>query len=54
VADPKGFLKVTEREVPKRRPVPIRLMDWKEVYEAADPSETRRQAGATTAARSAT
>ncbi|MEA9986309.1 MULTISPECIES: glutamate synthase subunit beta [Subtercola] len=45
MADPKGFLKVTEREVPKRRPVPIRLMDWKEVYEAADPSETRRQAG---------
>lgn len=45
MADPKGFLKVTERELPKRRPVPIRLMDWKEVYEAADPAETRRQAG---------
>ncbi|RFA21281.1 glutamate synthase subunit beta [Subtercola boreus] len=45
MADPKGFLKVTERELPKRRPIPIRLMDWKEVYEAADPSETRRQAG---------
>ncbi|GAA0995229.1 glutamate synthase subunit beta [Subtercola frigoramans] len=45
MADPKGFLKVTERELPKRRPVPIRLMDWKEVYEPANPSETRRQAG---------
>jgi glutamate synthase (NADPH/NADH) small chain len=33
VADPKGFLKVTERETPARRPVPIRLLDWKEVYE---------------------
>ncbi|GGF31999.1 glutamate synthase subunit beta [Subtercola lobariae] len=45
MADPKGFLKVTERELPKRRPVPIRLMDWKEVYEPANPTETRRQAG---------
>ncbi|UFS60315.1 glutamate synthase subunit beta [Subtercola endophyticus] len=45
MADPKGFLKVTERELPKRRPVPIRLMDWKEVYEPANSSETRRQAG---------
>jgi glutamate synthase (NADPH/NADH) small chain len=45
VADPKGFLKVTERELPKRRPVSIRLMDWKEVYEAGDPAELRRQAG---------
>jgi glutamate synthase (NADPH/NADH) small chain len=45
VADPKGFLKVTERELPKRRPVSLRLMDWKEVYEAGDPAELRRQAG---------
>jgi glutamate synthase (NADPH/NADH) small chain len=45
VADPKGFLKVTERELPKRRPVPIRLMDWKEVYEQGDPTQLRRQAG---------
>jgi glutamate synthase (NADPH/NADH) small chain len=45
VADPKGFLKVTERELPKRRPVSVRLMDWKEVYEAGDPAELRRQAG---------
>jgi glutamate synthase (NADPH/NADH) small chain len=45
VADPKGFLKVTERELPKRRPVSVRLMDWKEVYEAGDPSTLRQQAG---------
>jgi glutamate synthase (NADPH/NADH) small chain len=45
VADPKGFLKVQERELPKRRPVSVRLMDWKEVYEQGDPSELRRQAG---------
>jgi glutamate synthase (NADPH/NADH) small chain len=45
VADPKGFLKVTERELPARRPVPVRIMDWKEVYEAGDPAALRRQAG---------
>ncbi|QIZ98911.1 glutamate synthase subunit beta [Leifsonia sp. PS1209] len=45
MADPKGFLKVTERELPKRRPVSVRLMDWKEVYEAGDPAQLRRQAG---------
>jgi len=45
VADPKGFLKVQERETPARRPVALRLMDWKEVYEQQDPSELKRQAG---------
>jgi glutamate synthase (NADPH) small chain len=45
VADPKGFLKTTERELPARRPVSVRLMDWKEVYEQGDPSQLRRQAG---------
>jgi len=45
VADPKGFLKTRERELPARRPVPIRLMDWREVYERQDPSQLRRQAG---------
>ena len=45
MADPKGFLKVQERELPKRRPVSLRLMDWKEVYEQQDPSQLRRQAG---------
>ncbi|MFJ4997001.1 glutamate synthase subunit beta [Microbacterium sp. NPDC088619] len=45
MADPKGFLKVTERELPKRRPVPVRIMDWKEVYEAGDQAVLKRQAG---------
>jgi glutamate synthase (NADPH) small chain len=45
VADPKGFLKVTERELPPRRPVPVRIMDWKEVYEPGDSAVIRRQAG---------
>ncbi|WP_308796592.1 glutamate synthase subunit beta [Agromyces silvae] len=45
MADPKGFLKVTERELPKRRPVPVRIMDWKEVYEPGDSAVLRRQAG---------
>ena len=45
MADPKGFLKVTERELPKRRPVSVRLMDWKEVYEQQERGELVRQAG---------
>jgi len=44
VADPRGFLKVTERELPARRPVPVRIMDWKEVYEPGDQAVLRRQA----------
>jgi glutamate synthase (NADPH/NADH) small chain len=45
MADPKGFLKTPERELPPRRPVSIRLMDWKEVYEAGDSAVLKRQAG---------
>ncbi|GAA1695381.1 glutamate synthase subunit beta [Microcella alkalica] len=45
MADPRGFLNVPERELPPRRPVPIRLMDWKEVYEAGDSAVLKRQAG---------
>jgi glutamate synthase (NADPH) small chain len=45
MADPKGFLSSRERELPARRPVPIRLMDWQEVYQATDPEMLRRQAG---------
>jgi glutamate synthase (NADPH/NADH) small chain len=33
MADPTGFLKYTHRETPTRRPVDLRLKDWKEVYE---------------------
>src|SRR5437870_260501 len=32
MADPKGFIKYA-REGPKRRPVEIRILDWKEFYE---------------------
>ena len=45
MADPKGFLKTRERETPTRRPVALRLMDWKEVYEQGDAATVRKQAG---------
>jgi glutamate synthase (NADPH/NADH) small chain len=45
VADPKGFLTVRDRELPTRRPVEIRLQDWREVYEDQDRTQLRRQAG---------
>jgi len=45
VADPRGFLSTRERELPKRRPVPVRLMDWHEVYEQQDVAQVQRQAG---------
>jgi glutamate synthase (NADPH) small chain len=43
VADPTGFLK-HHRETPKRRPVPLRLRDWNEVYEPFGEQDTRTQA----------
>ena len=45
MADPKGFLKVRQRELPPRRPVPVRIMDWHEVYEPTEPAMIHRQAG---------
>lgn len=45
MADPRGFLKVRNRELPPRRPVPIRLMDWREVYEPGDQKTLVNQAG---------
>jgi glutamate synthase (NADPH/NADH) small chain len=39
-----GFLKWT-RHTPSRRPVPVRLRDWREVYEPFDGDELRHQAG---------
>ncbi len=33
MADPRGFINHPARELPARRPVPLRLKDWKEVYE---------------------
>jgi len=45
VADPQGFLKNRDRQLPSRRPVPIRLRDWHEVYEPQDVRELQDQAG---------
>lgn len=45
MADPRGFLKVTNRETAKRRPVPVRIMDWKEVYERRNSEVVQHQAG---------
>ncbi|MGA0035108.1 MAG: glutamate synthase subunit beta [Ilumatobacteraceae bacterium] len=39
-----GFLQ-WERQLPQRRPVPVRLRDWKEVYEDFPADEVRTQAG---------
>jgi len=44
VADPSGFLKHTHREGPARRPVPLRLRDWKEVYEDFEKETLQTQA----------
>ncbi|NLG47403.1 glutamate synthase subunit beta [Gordonia sp. (in: high G+C Gram-positive bacteria)] len=44
MADPRGFLKHTERETPVRRPVELRLMDWKEVYTEFDKPTLKTQA----------
>lgn len=44
MADPRGFLKVTSRETAKRRPVEVRIRDWKEVYEPRDPAVVTNQA----------
>src|SRR5579863_711131 len=43
MGDPKGFLK-TARETPRRRPVDVRLTDWREVYEPFAPERSERQA----------
>ena len=39
-----GFLQ-WDRELPARRPVPVRLKDWKEVYEDFDATSLNHQAG---------
>ena len=43
MADPSGFLK-HHRAGPARRPIPLRLRDWNEVYEPFDEQDTRGQA----------
>ncbi|MGV1004318.1 MAG: glutamate synthase subunit beta [Candidatus Nanopelagicales bacterium] len=44
MADPKGFL-TTPRELPARRPVDVRIRDWREVYEPFAPGRIEKQAG---------
>jgi glutamate synthase (NADPH/NADH) small chain len=44
VGEPTGFLK-WERTLPEMRPVPVRLRDWREVYEDFPADELRLQAG---------
>jgi glutamate synthase (NADPH) small chain len=44
MADPKGFL-TTPRQGPPRRPVELRLRDWREVYEEMDRGTVETQAG---------
>ncbi|HVX68523.1 MAG TPA: glutamate synthase subunit beta [Mycobacteriales bacterium] len=44
MADPKGFL-TTPRETPKRRPVDVRIQDWREVYEDFPEDHLQKQAG---------
>jgi glutamate synthase (NADPH/NADH) small chain len=43
MADPTGFLKF-DRETPQRRPVDVRIQDWREVYEPFPVEAVRRQA----------
>ncbi|GER23467.1 dihydropyrimidine dehydrogenase subunit A [Zafaria cholistanensis] len=44
MADPRGFLNVRERQTQPRRPVPVRIMDWKEVYERQEQGTLAKQA----------
>ena len=45
MADPRGFLTTPQRELPARRPVDVRILDWREVYEQQDPAQLHKQAG---------
>ncbi len=44
MADPKGFM-TTRRETPGRRPVDIRIQDWREVYTEFSRGRLEKQAG---------
>ena len=44
MADPRGFL-TTGRELPSRRPVDVRIQDWREVYEPFAGERLEKQAG---------
>ena len=43
MGDVRGFLK-HDRQIPKRRSVPVRLRDWHEVYEPFRETDLRTQA----------
>src|SRR4051794_37498537 len=43
MADPKGFM-THSRELPKRRPVDVRIRDWREVYENCPKGSLEKQA----------
>ena len=40
MGDPTGFMK-HDRALPTRRPVPVRILDWNEVYDDFDKEELR-------------
>jgi glutamate synthase (NADPH/NADH) small chain len=44
MADPRGFL-TTPRQTPARRPVDVRITDWREVYTEFGSGQLERQAG---------
>src|SRR5271166_740050 len=44
MADPRGFL-TTPRQTPARRPVDVRISDWREVYTEFGSDQLERQAG---------
>ena len=44
MADPRGFLKITERQIAPARAIEVRIKDWREVYEKADPATLVQQA----------
>jgi glutamate synthase (NADPH) small chain len=44
MADPRGFM-TTPRQIPPRRPVDIRITDWREVYTEFGSDKLERQAG---------
>ena len=44
MGEPTGFLN-WKRVTPKRRPIPVRVTDWREVYEPFDGNELNHQAG---------
>lgn len=46
MADPKGFLKHRHRELPADRPIPVRILDWKEIQDEREDNSAllKRQA----------